>query len=124
MNRFRIKLFDIVIILLVAGLTVFSAYTVYMKPQKQSQVLIRGKGGEWTFPTEAEETVFVPGPLGDTAIMLRENRAWIESSPCDNQTCVAAGFLSRQGQWAACLPNNVLLIIYGIEDNDVDIIAW
>ena len=119
-----IKTFDIIIILLVAGLTFFAAYTVYMKPQGQTRILVRGQGGEWTFPAGAEETVFIPGPLGDTMVRLRENRAWIEFSPCDNQTCVASGMLSRQGHWAACLPNNVLLMIYGTEDSNVDSVAW
>jgi hypothetical protein len=119
-----IKPFDIIIILLVAVLTFFTAYFAYMKPQGKAQVLIRGQGGEWTFPLGAEEIVVVAGPLGNTVVRLHENRAWIEASPCDNQNCVASGLLVRQGHWAACLPNNVLLMIHGIEDNDIDEIAW
>ena len=122
--RLLIKPLDIIIILLVAGLTFFAVYFVYMKPQGRSQFLIRGQGGEWTFPVGAEETIVVNGPLGNTIVRLNGQRAWVESSPCDNQNCVASGFLSRQGQWSACLPNNVLVIISGTEDNDVDEIAW
>ena len=119
-----IKAFDVIIILVVASLTFFAAYMVYMKPQERSQVLIQGQDGEWTYPIEAEETVAVPGPLGDTIIRIKDNNAWVESSPCDNQTCVAAGIISKQGQWTACLPNNVLLLIYGTGDTDVDGIVW
>ena len=117
-------MFDIVIILIVAVLTFFSAYVVYLKPSGQTRVLIRGQSGEWVFPVEADETIVVSGPLGDTIARIHGNNAWIESSPCANQTCVAQGALARQGQWAACLPNNVLLIIYGAKDNDVDTVAW
>jgi len=119
-----IKLFDVIIILLVTALTFFTAYLAYVKPQGQPQILIRGQDGEWTYPFKADETIIVCGPLGETIIRVKENRAWIESSPCSNQTCVAAGSVTRQGQWAACLPNNVLLLVNGARDDDVDVIVW
>jgi len=120
----RLKPPDIFIILLAVGLTLFSAYSAYVKPQGTAQVLIRGQGSEWAFPAGAEETVIVPGPLGDTVVRIHGNRAWVESSPCENQTCVASGSVARHGEWAACLPNNVFLLIRGTEGEDVDTIAW
>jgi len=120
----RLKIPDVIIILLAAGLTFFSAYSAYLKPYGQPHVLIRGQGGEWAFPLDAAETVVVPGPLGNTVVRIHGNRAWVESSPCENQTCVASGLLARQGQWAACLPNNVLLMIQGTGDDDVDAVVW
>ena len=122
--KIDIKIFDIVIIFAVAALTFYAAYSVYLKPYGKLQVLIRGQNNEWTFPLDAEEVITVRGPLGNTIVRIYENQAWIEASPCDNQTCVATGLIKRQSQWAACLPNNVLLLIHGIEENDVDSIAW
>jgi len=119
-----IKNFDIIIIVLVTVLTVFAAYIVYMKPQGNQHILIRGQNGEWSYPVNAEATVAVDGPLGETIVRLHGNSAWIESSPCDSQTCVAAGQINKNGQWTACLPNNVLLIISGSEDGSVDSVAW
>ena len=118
----RLKITDILIILLVTGFTVFSGYNAYLKPQGKPQVLIRGQGSEWLFPIDASEIIAVSGPLGGTTVRIEENRAWIESSPCDNKTCVASGALLRQGQWAACLPNNVLLMIQG-EGGDIDAVS-
>jgi len=120
----KIKIPDILIIITAAGLTIFSAYNAYIKPNDILQVLIRGQGSEWSFPMNAEEIVTVTGPLGDTVVHIQKNHAWVESSPCDNQTCVAAGRIFRHGQWAACLPNNVLLIIQGTKSEDADTIAW
>lgn len=122
--KLPVKIPDVFIILLAAGLTTFSAYAVYMKPQGAARVLIRGQGREWTFQLDADETVVVNGPLGDTVVKIQGNRAWVESSPCENQTCTAAGFIVKRGQWAACLPNNVLLMIRGTADEDVDAISW
>ena len=118
------KIPDIVIIVLVFGFTFFSGYSVYIKPFEHSMILIRGQGSEWTFPIGAEETIVVEGQLGSTIVRIGENRAWVEFSPCINQTCMATGVVSRQGQWAACLPNNVLLMIQGIANDDLDAVAW
>jgi hypothetical protein len=122
--RKRIKILDILIILLAAGLTVSSAYIAYVKPEKTARVLIRGRDREWTFPLETSETVTVNGPLGDTVVTINGGRAWIESSPCDNQTCVGMGYVSKQGQWALCMPNKVMLIIEGNDDEYVDSVSW
>jgi len=97
---------------------------VYLTPQGNAQVLIRGQGSEWVFPIETQETIIVNGHLGNTIIRIGDNRAWVESSPCDNQTCVATGHVFRQGQWAACLPNNVLLMIQGDGNDDIDAVSW
>jgi hypothetical protein len=114
-KRFPLKGLDVVMILLALGLTGFSAFAVYVKPRDASQVLINGSGQEWVFPLDANERVTVPGPLGDTVIKIQDNQAWVESSPCTNQVCVAAGHINAQGEWVACLPNNVFLMVEGKE---------
>jgi hypothetical protein len=122
----KLKIPDIVIILFAAGLTFLSAYTSYAKPHKTSRVLIRGQDQTWIFPLDAEETVTINGPLGNTTVKIRNREAWVESSPCKNQTCVAQGHIRQQRAWAACLPNSVLLIIEGTDEpgNIPDSIAW
>ena len=120
----KIKIIDVFILLIAVGLIGFSAYAAYVKPFGFSQILIKGQDSEWTFPADAEEIITVPGPLGNTVIRMHAGRVWVESSPCKNQTCVETGFLSKQGQWSACLPNGVLLIVFGTENEDVDAAAW
>ena len=114
------------IILLAFGLTGYSAFAAYARPQHTSQVLIQGAYQAWVFPLDAEETVQVRGPLGITVVRISENQAWVEASPCGNQTCVGMGHVRHQGAWAACLPNNVLLLIEGNDEQGTlpDSIAW
>ncbi|MCL2067580.1 MAG: NusG domain II-containing protein [Treponema sp.] len=125
-RRLLFKIPDIIIILLAIGLTVASAFSVYAKPQDSSQVLIQGQRQKWIFPMDAEETVAVAGPLGNTVVKIHNGQAWVEYSPCDNQTCVASGYIRQQRAWAACLPNNVFLIIEGNDGqgNNPDAVAW
>ena len=122
--RYRIKLLDFLIIAIVSAFVFFSAYIAYMRPAGNLLFLIRGNEGEWVFPAETNESVIVRGPLGDTVVRLEENCAWIESSPCDNKTCAASGKVAKQGQWAACLPNGVLLMISGSGGDGVDSVSW
>jgi len=124
--KLALKAADIIIIILVSVITFFAFFFVYSKQNSSAQVLIRAQNDEWIFPVDIKETVVVSGPLGDTVVRIENNTAWIESSPCDNQTCAASGLVSKQGQWTACLPNNVLLMIYGAKDkkDDIDTIVW
>jgi hypothetical protein len=108
-----VKAADIVIILIVLGLTVYSVFSVYARPRNTVRVLIQGSRQVWTFPLEAEETISVPGPIGNTIIRIHDNQAWVEASPCNNQICVAGGHIHQPGVWIACLPNNVFLRIEG-----------
>jgi hypothetical protein len=94
-------------------------------------IALKAQGGEWVFPIDADEIMLVSGPLGDTVIEIREGGARIVSSPCMNHTCVAAGFVHSPGQWAACLPNRVMVYISegapskeGVGGYDVDATTW
>ena len=126
MGKLPIKISDIVIILLAIALTAVSAFSVYVKPANTVQVLIEGPTQKWVFPLDAEETVSVKGIMGDTVIRISNNEAWVDSSPCDNQTCVGMGHVDYKGAWVACLPNNVYFIIEGSDDpeNNIDAAAW
>ena len=101
--------------LLVCFLTGFYAYG---GRSDVSRIIIRGDEKSWIFSSEAEALIHVNGPIGSTAIGIREGRAMILSSPCPGQTCVSAGQLHRNGQWVACLPNRVFLFLEAAGDKD------
>ena len=93
-------------------------------------VVIQGPNDrKWIYPLSAEETVRVAGVLGgDTVVRISGGEVWAESSPCDNQTCVAMGRINAVSMfpWVACLPNNVFFKVEGTDDVDihVDGAAW
>jgi hypothetical protein len=123
MSKKILKVLDIPVIALAAALTLLIGATAYDQEAASSRVIVRGAGKTWIFPLEAEELVSVTGSIGETIVKISEGRAAIVSSPCSGQTCVAAGTLAKNGQWAACLPNKVFLRIEGGEDN-IDAAAW
>ena len=88
-------------------------------------VLINSPDREWTYPINSEASITVKGFLGNTIVRIHNNEAWVESSPCLNQVCIAAGRINRHGSWIACLPNRVFLLIEGNNKGEqVDAIAW
>ena len=115
-GKLPVKPWDTVIIIIALAMIGFFAYSIYVQPRDTIQVLIEGSGRRWVFPLNADETIKVPGPLGNTIVRIHGHHAWVESSPCDNQICVAAGRLSGRGTFAACLPNFVLVIIEGYDE--------
>ncbi|WP_435103048.1 NusG domain II-containing protein [Arhodomonas sp. AD133] len=55
----------------------------------------------------------VTGPLGVTAIAVSEGRIRVTDSPGRRKLCVRAGWLTRPGETAVCLPNRVVVQVTG-----------
>ena len=117
--------FDFCVAVTALAVVIASFFLVYANADDRPAVHLKGSSGEWVFPVDATETINVSGPLGDTVVEITGNSARIVASPCLNQTCVAARAVRSSGQWAACLPNRVMLYIgEGENKNDVDATAW
>jgi hypothetical protein len=114
-KAFPFKPFDFAAIGCAVVLTVGSGVMVYGRAKKdvKPQVYIQGPTQSWVFPIDADETVSVPGRLGNTLVRVHGGEAWVLSSPCENQVCVAAGHIHMDGEWVACLPNEVFLMVEG-----------
>ena len=66
-----------------------------------------------TYDLHQERHVRVHGPLGDSHIHIHAGKVRFEHAPCPNQYCVHQGWLSRAGQAALCLPNQVSITLLG-----------
>jgi hypothetical protein len=109
----RLRIFDAVVLGFAAAVTVYWSVLIYAGNDSPVQLVVKGEGGNWIYPIGRTERVEVPGPLGITVVELYGGEARVLSSPCANQSCVAAGAIHKRGQWAACLPNRVFLSVEG-----------
>ena len=128
-KKILVTMADIIIIALSAGLVVFSGFVAYTKKNTAAQVVIQGPTQRYVFPLDAEETVKVPGALGaNTVVRIHGGEVWVESSPCENQTCVGMGRMNADSwwPWVACLPNNVMFTIENADEQgqSADAAAW
>lgn len=70
-----------------------------------------------------DTTLAVRGRLGHSELEVRGGRVRFTDSPCAGRLCVHAGWLSRSGQVAACLPNGVVVEVRG-GDRGFDAITY
>lgn len=78
------------------------------------KVIIRSGG---TIVAEAsllhDQTYNIKGPLGISLVAIHNHRVRVASDPSPRQYCVKQGWLSRAGEAAICLPNQVSVEIAG-----------
>lgn len=79
---------------------------------------LRIRAGDQVYATLSlaqKRTLDVPGPLGISRIEVDNGRARVAADPGRHQYCVKQGWLTRAGQVAMCLPNQVSLELLGGE---------
>lgn len=83
-----------------------------------SEVSIQNDEGTFLYSLDQDRRIPVSGPLGDTVVEIEDGRVHVDSSPCRDKICIAAGWLEDAGQWTACLPNRVFVRVEGGESED------
>jgi len=120
----KLKILDVsavvVSLLVIGGFSV----TAYAGKAASRDVVIEASGARWIYPLDIEREERIPGPLGDTLVVIRGGKALVEDSPCPDKLCVHMPAISRQGQWIACLPNRVFVRVGGASGQDVDQLSY
>lgn len=100
--------------LLLGGAVVASLAMHFWGGAQGDTLLVRAQGKlvEQTSLRSAR-TLTVAGPLGNTLIEIQPGRARVARDPSPRQLCVKQGWLSRAGEAALCLPNQVSVEIRG-----------
>ena len=81
---------------------------------------IDDKEGSAIYPLSENREIVVKGPIGNSIVKIHDEKAFFISSPCPNELCVQSGAISKAGKWAACLPNEIFMVINGGETPEVD----
>jgi hypothetical protein len=66
-----------------------------------------------TYSLNQAREIHVRGPLGKAVIQIAKGKARFAKSPCNSQYCVHQGWLSKAGQVAICIPNQISLALVG-----------
>ncbi|MDP2828552.1 MAG: NusG domain II-containing protein [Sulfuricellaceae bacterium] len=107
------RLGDIAIILLGTILSALLAMSTWGTPTG-TRLIIRSGGKVVAESSLLENREFqVSGSLGVSTITVQGGRARISRDPSPRQYCVKQGWLSREGETALCLPNQVSLQVLG-----------
>jgi hypothetical protein len=133
--RVRIRALDISIFLLALIIIGLISLQTYVRGGGTPEITIEAAGvpaagrsasgheRQWIFPLDAQTTLRVPGPLGDTVVVIENGSVRVVSSPCPEKICIKTGRISKPGQWIACLPNKVFISIRGRRSEQPDAIS-
>ncbi|MDD3883771.1 MAG: NusG domain II-containing protein [Gallionella sp.] len=104
---------DWLILLLGAGI-IGLMIQVFWQGGQANTVIIRAGGKVFLeAPLSRDREIEVPGPLGQTRVLIEKGRARVAADPSPRQYCVKQGWLSQAGEVAVCLPNEISVELSG-----------
>lgn len=107
---------DFVLIALFLLFTIFAFFFSFRGNSVTRKLIIYSGEDEYLYPLDRDGTYRIKGRLGESVICVQEGKAFFSESPCPNKICVETGKISRSGDFAACLPNDVMIVIDGGEE--------
>lgn len=122
MNRLRWG--DIVVGTLFVAAIGFSILMVKKSPAGRKRLVVMSGSSQYVYPMDRAGRYEIEGAVGRSVILIKDGQACFEDSPCPNKTCVHSGFISENGSWAACLPNDVFIRVESDGDPEVDAVAF
>ena len=116
----KIKILDIVIIGFSLLLIVLSVGFLLVNAGHGVFAKITTPSAEYLYNLEDDVRVTIKGELGNSVIVIDNEHAYFESSPCVNQLCVHCAPINSSAVFIACLPNKVFLKIESSKDEDTE----
>jgi len=104
-----IKKFDLVLFFLFLFVTGASFFSLKNRHSEESHLIVTSSGKEFIYPLNKDRDLEIEGIIGKSTIVIKDGRAFFKSSPCKNKTCVHMGAVSKENDWAACLPNDIFI---------------
>ena len=116
--KFKMRLLDYFILLIFLAVIGFAAMKVFTKKSGSRILMVQTQGERYAYSMEKNMRLEFSGPCGKSIIIKENEEAWFENSDCENRICVESGKISRPNQWAACLPNGIIIYIEGEEEKE------
>lgn len=102
------------LILLLGASIIGLMIQVFWQGGQANTVIIRAGGKVFLeAPLSRDREIEVPGPLGQTRVLIEKGRARVAADPSPRQYCVKQGWLSQAGEVAVCLPNEISVELSG-----------
>lgn len=114
------------IVLVLASALVGALFAAFWRPAAPAAVAEIRSGDRVVgrYALDQPRALQVAGALGTSRLVLEPGRARFVDGPCRNRVCVHFGWLRRDGDVAACLPNGVTLALLGGEAGGFDALSY
>lgn len=102
------------LVIITSIVAIFFMFLQFWSFEQASKLKIRqGNQIIGTYDLNQMKELRIHGALGDSLISISQGKVRFKQSLCNNQYCVHQGWLSRAGQVAICIPNQISLQLTG-----------
>jgi len=123
--RFQTTIADRIILLLSIILLIFLYKNYWIDGQAAHYALILVENhSPQQVDLQKNQRLSVQGRLGKSLIEIAEGRIRFIDSPCRGKYCIHTGWLSKNGDFTACLPNQISLELHNSQEPQFDSIAY
>ena len=113
--------------LIIVGILLVAAVLLLLAVRNR-QERETGTGAEAVVTVDGEEVGRYPlnkdgvFPLngGSNTLVIENGEAWVSEANCPDKICMGMGKISKNGEFVACLPNRLIIVVEGGEDSLVD----
>ena len=81
-------------------------------------VTVRTADGDEVYPLSKDGVFSLNG--GTNTLVIENGEAWVSEANCPDKVCMGMGKISKNGEFIACLPNQVIIVVEGGEESPVD----
>ena len=81
-------------------------------------VTVRTADGDEIYPLNKDGVFSLNG--GTNTLVIENGEAWVSEANCPDKVCMGMGKISKNGEFIACLPNQVIIVVEGGEESPVD----
>ncbi len=81
-------------------------------------VTVRTSDGDEVYPLNKDGVFSLNG--GTNTLVIENGEAWVSEANCPDKICMGMGKISKNGEFIACLPNQVIIVVEGGEESPVD----
>ena len=81
-------------------------------------VTVRTADGDEIYPLSKDGVFSLNG--GTNTLVIENGEAWVSEADCPDKICMGMGKISKNGEFIACLPNQVIIVVEGGEESPVD----
>ena len=81
-------------------------------------VTVRTSDGDEVYPLNKDGVFSLNG--GTNNLVIENGEAWVSEANCPDKVCMGMGKISKNGEFIACLPNQVIIVVEGGEESPVD----
>ena len=107
------------VLLIVAVLALFLLRNRQEKETGNNAVVtVRTADGEAIYPLNKDGVFSLNG--GTNTLVIENGEAWVSEADCPDKICMGMGKISKNGEFIACLPNQVIIVVEGGEESPVD----